>query len=95
MSVCGSAQRAFQLGYTLTVMRKVAMPRNEIPSASTTVGLSRSDGTRGRSLWAVDQRLANAERELRVQFIRIAQLQAQLDLVLGALEVRRMELTRE
>jgi hypothetical protein len=30
-------------------------------------------------------RLANAERELRTQFIRIAQLQAQLDLVLGAL----------
>ena len=37
------------------------------------------------SLSAVHQRLAHAERELRIQFTRIAQLQAQLDLVLGAL----------
>ena len=37
------------------------------------------------SLSVVNQRLASAERELRTQFIRIAQLQAQLDLVLGAL----------
>jgi hypothetical protein len=37
------------------------------------------------SPWTVNQRLANAERELRVQFIRIAQLQAQLDVVVGAL----------
>jgi len=71
------------------------MPRNEIPSASTPVGISRGPtGPATESLWAVDQRLGNAERDLRVQFIRIAQLQAQLDLVLGALQVRRMELTR-
>lgn len=37
------------------------------------------------SLSAVDQRLASAERELRVQFTRIAQLQAQLDMLLCAL----------
>ena len=37
------------------------------------------------TMGAVNRRLANAERELRTQFIRIAQLQAQLDLVLGAL----------
>lgn len=33
------------------------------------------------SEWAVEQRLANAERELRIQFSRIAQLQAELDLL--------------
>ena len=49
------------------------------PSASRAVR-----GSATESLWAVNQRLANAERELRVQFIRIAQLQAQLDVVLGA-----------
>jgi hypothetical protein len=37
------------------------------------------------SLWAMNQRLANIERELQVQFTRIAQLQAQLDVVLRAL----------
>jgi hypothetical protein len=42
-------------------------------------------GSATESLWAVNQRLANAECELRIQFTRIAQLQAQLDLVLGAL----------
>jgi hypothetical protein len=36
-------------------------------------------------VWAIENRLANAERELRVQFTRIAQLQAELDLVLAAL----------
>lgn len=62
------------------------MPRNEflsesLPSASRAV----RRGSAAESLWAVNQRLANAERELRTQFIRIAQLQAQLDVVLGAL----------
>lgn len=52
------------------------------PSASRTV---RRGSTAG-SLWAVSRRLASVERELRVQFIRIAQLQAQVDLVLGALQ---------
>lgn len=37
------------------------------------------------SIWAVEERLAAAERELRVQFTRIAQLQAELDLVSAAL----------
>jgi hypothetical protein len=70
------------------------MPRNDIPSASPPSVSRAVQRPATESLWAVDQRLANAERELRVQFIRIAQLQAQLDLVLGALQVRRMELTR-
>jgi hypothetical protein len=38
-----------------------------------------------QSLRDVNQRLANAECELRIQFTRIAQLQAQLDSVLAAL----------
>jgi len=42
-------------------------------------------GSTAPSLWAVEQRLANAERELRIQFTRIAQLQAELDLLLAAL----------
>jgi hypothetical protein len=37
----------------------------------------------------VDQRLTGAERALRVQFIRIAQLQAQLDQLLGTLRRSR------
>ncbi len=37
----------------------------------------------GTSLWAVEQRLANAERELRIQFTRLAQMQAELDLLRG------------
>ena len=38
-----------------------------------------------RSLWSVEQRLSAAERELRTQFTRIAQLQAELDLLLASL----------
>jgi hypothetical protein len=62
------------------------MPRNEFPSASPpSASRAVRRNSASESLWDVNQRLANAERELRVQFIRIAQLQAQLDLVLGAL----------
>jgi len=53
---------------------------------------SRGRGIRGSpaaSMSAVQNRLSNAERELRVQFSRIAQLQAELDRVLAAL--RRLE----
>jgi hypothetical protein len=38
-----------------------------------------------QSLSTVEQRLAVAERELRIQFTRIAQLQAELDLLQAAL----------
>ena len=38
-----------------------------------------------QSLWALQQRLARAEDELRIQFSRIAQLQAELDRVLALL----------
>ena len=44
-----------------------------------------SHGSTAKSLWAIEQRLASAERELCVQFTRIAQLQAELDLMLAAL----------
>jgi hypothetical protein len=61
------------------------MRRNEFASASPLSVSREVRGSATESLWAVNQRLANAERELRVQFTRIAQLQAQLDVVLGAL----------
>jgi hypothetical protein len=38
-----------------------------------------------QSLSPVEQRLASAERELRIQFTRIAQIQAELDLLQAAL----------
>jgi hypothetical protein len=37
------------------------------------------------TMWSVEKRLASAEHELRVQFTRTAQLQAELDLLVGAL----------
>ena len=62
------------------------MRRNEVASVSLHSGFGAvRRGAATASLWAVNQRLANAERELGVQFTRIAQLQAQLDVVLGAL----------
>jgi hypothetical protein len=61
------------------------MRRHELPSASASASGVVRRGSAAESLWTVDQRLTNAEGELRVQFTRIAQLQAQLDLVLGAL----------
>jgi hypothetical protein len=62
------------------------MPRHELaPSSPHSAAGAVRRGSATESLWAVNQRLANAERELRVQFTRIAQLQAQLDVVLGAL----------
>jgi hypothetical protein len=62
------------------------MPQKEFLSESP-LSASRTArcGIGDESLWAIDQRLSMTERELRVQFTRIAQLQAQLDLVLGAL----------
>lgn len=42
-------------------------------------------GAPTESVLHVHQRLERAERELRIQFLRIAQLQAQLDVLLGAL----------
>ena len=50
-----------------------------------TAPLRFSRGSTAKSLWAVEQRLASAERELRIQFTRIAQLQSELDLLLTAL----------
>lgn len=61
--------------------------RLTVPSASPTSasGAARRGSAAIASHWTVNQRLGNAERELRIQFTRIAQLQAQLDVVLGAL----------
>ena len=68
------------------------MRLHAIPSAlpHSAAGAPRRESSR-ESLWAVEQRLARTERELRLQFTRIAQLQAQLDVVLGELRRRRME----
>lgn len=44
-----------------------------------------SPGLTAQSLLAVEQRLVATERELRIQFTRIAQLQAELDLLTAAL----------
>ena len=52
------------------------------PPAARAVG----DRSAGESLSAVHKRLAEAEHQLEIQFTRIAQLQAQLDLVLAALQ---------
>ena len=62
-------------------MRRCTFPSASPLSASGAV----RRGSAIESLWTVNQRLADAERELRVQFTRIAQLQAQLDVVVGAL----------
>jgi len=62
-------------------MQRHAFPSPSPPSVARAV--RRGSGI--ESIWTINQRLANAERELRVQFTRIAQLQAQLDVVLGAL----------
>jgi len=63
------------------------MRRLTFPSASPTsaAGAVRRGSAAVASPWTLNQRLGIAERELRVQFTRIAQLQAQLDVVLGAL----------
>jgi len=71
-------------------MRANKIPEGTAPAAPRAV----RDRSATESLSAVNKRLAEAERQLEIQFTRIAQLQAQLDLVLGALQVRRMELTR-
>jgi len=62
-------------------MRQLTFPSDSPTSAA---GVVRRGSAR-TSPWTVNQRLGNAERELRVQFTRIAQLQAQLDVVLYAL----------
>jgi len=62
------------------------MQQRDSPSSSShsAPGTARPGSTM-HSLWTVKQRLTRTERELRVQFTRIAQIQAQLDLVVGAI----------
>jgi hypothetical protein len=61
------------------------------PEKSAAAAASAGARTRGLrepaapSVWAVEKRLANVEPEMRVQFTRIAQLQAELDLLSAAL----------
>jgi hypothetical protein len=59
------------------------MQRNEFGSVSPL--WSSPPPAAPKTLGAVNQRLVKAEQELRIQFSRIAQLQAQLDVVVGAL----------
>jgi hypothetical protein len=54
------------------------------PSAPPAVRFDPS--SRPRAIWNLEQRLARAEDELRIQFSRIAQLQAELDRVLATLQ---------
>jgi hypothetical protein len=61
------------------------MARRAFPSKSHWAHGAVHGGYDMDSLWAINQRLANTERELEVQFTRIAQLQAQLDVLLAAL----------
>ena len=42
--------------------------------------------SRSLAVWTLDERLGRAEDELRIQFSRIAQLQAELDRVLAMLQ---------
>ena len=44
---------------------------------------------------SVENRLARAEQELRVQFTRIAQLQAELDLLVGAFKRLPVDVQRD
>ena len=61
-------------------------PRTFSPSSPSLASRARINGrSTARSLYAVEERLAKAERELQIQFTRIAQVQAELDLLLGAL----------
>jgi hypothetical protein len=55
------------------------LPKSPLPASPARF----NRGSTAQSLLALEQRLASAERELRVQFIRIAQLQAELDLLLA------------
>ena len=68
-------------------MRANNIPERTAPAAPPAV----RDRSAAESLSAVNKRLAEAERQLEVQFTRIAQLQAQLDLLLTALQRVREE----
>ena len=71
-----------------------AMAPNACLSESPRMTASRRGSTSAPSLqalWTVEQRLARAEQELRIQFTRIAQLQAELDLLLAAGRRSRLE----
>lgn len=63
------------------------MALERFPSAEAPPGsrIRTSRGSAAHAVWAVEERLASAERELRVQFIRIAQLQAELNVLQAAL----------
>jgi hypothetical protein len=62
------------------------MATDSFLSESPPASVARLDrGFTAQSQWAVEQRLARAERELRLQFTRIAQMQAQLDLLTATL----------
>jgi hypothetical protein len=68
-------------------MRANNIPERTAPASPRAV----RDRSAAESLSAVNKRLAEAEHQLEVQFTRIAQLQAQLDLMLTALQRVREE----
>lgn len=89
--MCCSAQQAFSpLVYGYLEWRNSIMTPTEslweAPAAGCRVVRR---GSAAGSLLNVNQRLAKAERELGIQFTRIAQLQAQLDSVMTALRRSR------
>jgi hypothetical protein len=60
-------------------------PERSVLATAPLASCIRVDRSPTASIRAVEERLAAAERELRVQFARIAQIQAKLDLVLATL----------
>jgi hypothetical protein len=61
----------------------------QIPVGVTTARFARTVRPPLQSMSPVEQRLASAERELHIQFTRIAQLQAEFDLLQAALRRSR------
>ena len=81
--MCRSEQRHCQLGYIVGDIGEYVMQRSKFDPVSPL--WSSPPPPPPKTLGAVNQRLVKAEQELRIQFSRIAQLQAQLDVVVGAL----------
>ena len=76
----------FQLKRMLCRREMFTMTPDKYPSESPpSASHARVIRTAPTSNVAVEQRLARAEQELRMQFTRIAQLQAELDLVVAML----------
>ena len=86
-SMCCSTAFVLSSGISCRPSEMFIMAACRFPAASPPrLSLAYSDRSRpSQSMSAVEQRLAATERELGIQFTRIAQLQAELDLLLRAL----------